>query len=111
EMDLRYGENPHQRAALYALKNFDASTPAEQLQGKELSFNNLIDMDAAWSLVCEFDSTACAIIKHTNPCGAATAGSGLDAFERARATDPVSAFGGIVAFNRTLTEAAAQVIA
>jgi phosphoribosylaminoimidazolecarboxamide formyltransferase/IMP cyclohydrolase len=111
EMDLRYGENPHQRAALYSLKNFDAGKPPEQLQGKELSFNNLIDMDAAWSLVREFESTACVIIKHTNPCGAATAESVREAFERAKATDPVSAFGGIVAFNRTLTEDAARVMA
>lgn len=111
EMDLRYGENPHQRAALYSLKNADAGAPPERLQGKELSFNNLIDMDAAWSLVCEFEATACAIIKHTNPCGAATADHVREAFERAKATDPVSAFGGIVAFNRTLTEATALVMA
>src|SRR5437868_3351554 len=111
EMVLRYGENPHQRADIYSLKNFDAGRLPEQLQGKELSFNNLIDMDAAWSLVREFDRTACAIIKHTNPCGAATAESVREAFERAKATDPVSAFGGIVAFNRTLTEDAARVMA
>jgi phosphoribosylaminoimidazolecarboxamide formyltransferase / IMP cyclohydrolase len=111
EMDLRYGENPHQRAALYSLKNIEAGRLPEQLQGKELSFNNLIDMDAAWSLVREFEQTACAIIKHTNPCGAATAESVRDAFERARATDPVSAFGGIVAFNRPLTAEAAKVVA
>jgi phosphoribosylaminoimidazolecarboxamide formyltransferase/IMP cyclohydrolase len=111
EMDLRYGENPHQRAALYSLKNVSAAEMPEQLQGKELSFNNLIDMDAAWALASEFDQTACAIIKHTNPCGAATSDSVRDAFERAKATDPVSAFGGIVAFNRTLTTDAALVMA
>ncbi len=111
EMDLRYGENPHQRAALYSLKNIGAAEMPEQLQGKELSFNNLIDMDAAWSLVGEFDSTACVIIKHTNPCGAATAENVREAFEHAKATDPVSAFGGIVAFNRTLTTDAARVMA
>jgi phosphoribosylaminoimidazolecarboxamide formyltransferase / IMP cyclohydrolase len=111
EMDLRYGENPHQRAALYSLKSVDASRPPEQLQGKELSFNNLIDMDAAWSLVCEFEATTCVIIKHTNPCGAATAENVREAFERAKATDPVSAFGGIVAFNRALTADAARVMA
>ncbi|MFL6275058.1 MAG: bifunctional phosphoribosylaminoimidazolecarboxamide formyltransferase/IMP cyclohydrolase [Blastocatellia bacterium] len=111
ETDLRYGENPHQRAALYSLKNWSAGRAPEQLQGKELSFNNLIDMDAAWSLVREFEGTACAIIKHTNPCGAATAENVREAFERARATDPVSAFGGIVAINRRLTADAARVMA
>ena len=108
-MDLRYGENPHQRAALYLASNTEGGIAgAEKLQGKELSFNNLIDLEAAWSLVSEFDDTACAIIKHTNPCGAAIAADPRDAFEKARATDPVSAFGGIIGFNRTVTEAAAQ---
>ncbi len=111
EMDLRYGENPHQRAALYTLQNFKGLSQPEKLQGKELSFNNLIDLDAAWSLVCEFTDTACAIIKHTNPCGAATGANAVEAFEKAKATDPVSAFGGIVALNRTMTERAARVIA
>jgi phosphoribosylaminoimidazolecarboxamide formyltransferase / IMP cyclohydrolase len=111
ETDLRYGENPHQRAALYSLKHLGAAHTPEQLQGKELSFNNLIDMDAAWALVREFEATGCAIIKHTNPCGAATAASVREAFERARATDPVSAFGGIVAVNRTLTAEAARLMA
>jgi phosphoribosylaminoimidazolecarboxamide formyltransferase / IMP cyclohydrolase len=111
-MDLRYGENPHQRAALY----FTSDSPggiagAEKLQGKELSFNNLIDLDAAWSLVSEFSDTACAIIKHTNPCGAATAEDVREAFEKARATDPVSAFGGIIGFNRGVTEEVGRVIA
>jgi len=110
-MALRYGENPHQRAALYSTANLGSGIAgAEKLQGKELSFNNLIDLDAAWSLVSEFADTACAIIKHTNPCGAAIAVDVREAFEKARATDPVSAFGGIIGFNRTVTEAAARAI-
>lgn len=111
-LDLRYGENPHQRAALYLTSNSGGGgvATAEKLQGKELSFNNLIDLDAAYSLVSELDDSACAIIKHTNPCGAATAGDVREAFEKARATDPVSAFGGIIGFNRAVTEAAARVI-
>ncbi|HEX8183753.1 MAG TPA: bifunctional phosphoribosylaminoimidazolecarboxamide formyltransferase/IMP cyclohydrolase, partial [Blastocatellia bacterium] len=112
EMDLRYGENPHQRAALYIPQGTPgAFSKSEKLQGKELSFNNLIDFDAAWSLVSEFKETACAIIKHTNPCGVATAADVREAFEKAKATDPVSAFGGIVAFNRALTGAAARAVA
>jgi phosphoribosylaminoimidazolecarboxamide formyltransferase / IMP cyclohydrolase len=111
EMDLRYGENPHQRAALYSLRDAAENNQPEKLQGKELSFNNLIDLDAAWSLVSEFSEIACAIIKHTNPCGAATGGNAREAFEKAKATDPVSAFGGIVALNRTMTEEAARAIA
>ena len=109
--DLRYGENPHQRAALYLTSRAGGGIAgAEQLQGKELSFNNLIDLEAAWSLVSEFADSACAIIKHTNPCGAALAPDTREAFEKARATDPVSAFGGIIGFNRTVSEAAAQAI-
>lgn len=111
-MDLRYGENPHQRAALYLTSNSDSGIAgAEKLQGKELSFNNLIDLDAAWALASEFAETACVIIKHTNPCGAATAPEVVEAFEKARATDPTSAFGGIIGFNRTVTETAARAIA
>ena len=111
-LDLRYGENPHQRAALYLTSDGGGGIAnAEKLQGKELSFNNLIDLEAAWKLVSELKDTACAIIKHTNPCGAATAGDAREAFERARATDPVSAFGGIIGFNRIVTEAAARAIA
>ena len=110
-MSLRYGENPHQRAALYSTANLGSGIAgAEKLQGKELSFNNLIDLEAAWSLVSEFADTACAIIKHTNPCGAAIGTDPREAFEKARATDPVSAFGGIIGFNRTVTEAAARAI-
>jgi phosphoribosylaminoimidazolecarboxamide formyltransferase / IMP cyclohydrolase len=112
EMDLRYGENPHQRAALYIPQNIGRGfAKSEKLQGKELSFNNLIDFDAAWSLVSEFKETACAIIKHTNPCGVATAEDVREAFEKAKATDPVSAFGGIVAFNRPVAADAARAIA
>jgi phosphoribosylaminoimidazolecarboxamide formyltransferase/IMP cyclohydrolase len=112
ETDLRYGENPHQRAALYVPAGWERGlAQAEKLQGKELSFNNLIDLDAAWSLVSDLPDVACAIIKHTNPCGAATAGDVCEAFEKARATDPVSAFGGIIAFNRAVSEPAARVIA
>jgi phosphoribosylaminoimidazolecarboxamide formyltransferase / IMP cyclohydrolase len=112
EMDLRYGENPHQRAALYIPQNIpQGQVKSEKLQGKELSFNNLIDYDAAWSLVSEFKDAACAIIKHTNPCGAATGADAREAFEKAKATDPVSAFGGIVAFNRILTAEAARLVA
>jgi phosphoribosylaminoimidazolecarboxamide formyltransferase / IMP cyclohydrolase len=111
-MDLRYGENPHQRAALYSTSDSRGGiAAAEKLQGKELSFNNLIDLDAAWSLVSEFPETACAIVKHTNPCGAAMASEVTEAFEKARATDPTSAFGGIIGFNRIVTETAARAIA
>jgi phosphoribosylaminoimidazolecarboxamide formyltransferase/IMP cyclohydrolase len=107
---LRYGENPHQKAAFYALD--PASGPslaaARVLQGKELSYNNLLDLDAAMRLCAEFSAPAVAIIKHTNPCGVAVSQGGgggdglLDAYRRARETDPVSAFGGIVAANRTV---------
>jgi phosphoribosylaminoimidazolecarboxamide formyltransferase/IMP cyclohydrolase len=111
ETALRYGENPHQRAALY----LDHRSPggiatAEKLQGKELSFNNLVDLEAAWSLVAEFRLPACAIIKHTNPCGAATGVDCADAFRKALETDPVSAYGGIIAFNSSVTEEAAHAI-
>ncbi|RMG49580.1 MAG: bifunctional phosphoribosylaminoimidazolecarboxamide formyltransferase/IMP cyclohydrolase PurH [Acidobacteria bacterium] len=99
--DVRYGENPHQQAALYHLSGESVGVAfAEQLQGKELSFNNFLDLDAAWNLANEFEEPVCAIIKHTNPCGVATAETLLEAYTKARATDPVSAFGGIIAFNR-----------
>ena len=112
ELDLRYGENPHQRAALYVpIGGGRGVATAEKLQGKELSYNNLIDLDAAWSLVSEFADAASVIIKHTNPCGAATGTDAREAFEKARATDPVSAFGGIIGFNRVVTEEAARSIA
>jgi phosphoribosylaminoimidazolecarboxamide formyltransferase/IMP cyclohydrolase len=112
ELDLRYGENPHQRAALYVPPDGGRGiATAEKLQGKELSYNNLIDLDAAWSLASEFEEAASVIIKHTNPCGAATGADAREAFEKALATDPVSAFGGIIGFNRKVTEEAARVIA
>ncbi|MCA1591910.1 MAG: bifunctional phosphoribosylaminoimidazolecarboxamide formyltransferase/IMP cyclohydrolase [Acidobacteria bacterium] len=107
--DLRYGENPHQRAALYETGN-DGVARAELLGGKEMSFNNYVDADAAWQLVCDFDETACAIIKHMNPSGVGAGASPLEAYRRALATDPVSAFGGIVAFNHEVDEAAARAV-
>jgi phosphoribosylaminoimidazolecarboxamide formyltransferase/IMP cyclohydrolase len=108
--DLRYGENPHQLAALYQM-SMRGIANAEVLAGKEMSFNNYVDADAAWALVNDFEQTACAIIKHTNPAGAAIGETTADAYKKALATDPVSAFGGIVAFNRTVdAEAAREVI-
>lgn len=99
---LRYGENPHQRAALYRPQFAAASglIASRQLHGKQLSFNNYIDLQGAWGLVSEFSETACAIIKHTNPCGAALGSTPMEAYERALECDPVSAFGSVVAFNR-----------
>ncbi len=101
---LRYGENPHQRAALYGEPGAGAGTvvAARQLQGKPLSFNNLADADAALGLVMAFDASACVIVKHLNPCGVAIADSSAEAYARAYACDPASAFGGIVAFNTVL---------
>ncbi|WP_414443941.1 bifunctional phosphoribosylaminoimidazolecarboxamide formyltransferase/IMP cyclohydrolase [Burkholderia sp. 22PA0099] len=111
--DLRYGENPHQTAAFYR----DLATPAgalanyRQLQGKELSYNNIADSDAAWECVKTFDAPACVIIKHANPCGVAVAASPAEAYAKAFQTDPTSAFGGIIAFNREVDEATAQAVA
>ena len=102
-MSLRYGENPHQKAALYGLNNGGIGD-AEQLHGKELSFNNLVDLDAAWQLTQEFSHPAAAIIKHTNPCGCAEQQSLAEAYRLALEADPVSAFGGVLAFNRELDE-------
>ncbi|MBA4067980.1 MAG: bifunctional phosphoribosylaminoimidazolecarboxamide formyltransferase/inosine monophosphate cyclohydrolase [Isosphaera sp.] len=101
---LRYGENPHQKAAFYAEPDLDRPcvTTAEQLHGKELSYNNILDLDAALNLAREFASPACVVVKHNNPCGAATAPAVADAFRRAWDGDPQSAFGGILAFNRPL---------
>ncbi|MCF8054327.1 MAG: bifunctional phosphoribosylaminoimidazolecarboxamide formyltransferase/IMP cyclohydrolase, partial [Deltaproteobacteria bacterium] len=102
---LRYGENPHQNAAFYreADTKLASIATAQQLQGKELSYNNIMDADAAWQMVCEFDSPAVIIVKHANPCGAAVSKEGISAaYIKALATDPVSAFGGIVAFNRSV---------
>ena len=108
---LRYGENPHQAAALYSDGSSTGVAGAEQLQGKELSYNNLVDLDACWDLAQEFTEPAVAIIKHTNPCGAATASTILEAYTKALSTDPVSAFGGVIGVNREIDEAAAEEIA
>ncbi len=107
---LRYGENPHQSGAFYVEKNPALGTLAtfKQLQGKELSYNNIADADAAWECARTFDVAACVIIKHANPCGVAIAADALTAYQRAFMTDPTSAFGGIIAFNREVTEAIAQ---
>jgi len=109
--DLRYGENPHQRAAMYSDGSGLGIANARQLQGKELSFNNIVDLEAAWELCQEFEQVACAIIKHTNPSGAAIGSSVLEAYQRALETDPVSAFGGVIGINREIDEAAAEEIA
>jgi phosphoribosylaminoimidazolecarboxamide formyltransferase/IMP cyclohydrolase len=108
---LRYGENPHQRAALYADGSGLGIANARQLQGKELSYNNLVDLDASWALAEEFPETAVAIIKHTNPCGAATGSTVLEAYEKALAADPISAFGGVIGINREVDAATATAIA
>ena len=104
--DLRYGENPHQSAAFYALPGATAGlATATQLQGKELSYNNINDTDAAWGLVQEFETPAIVIVKHANPCGVALGKDAADAYKRALACDPQSAFGGIIALNTVLDEA------
>ena len=108
--DLRYGENPHQEAAWYAEDPPSGLGAAQVLQGKELSYTNLLDLDAAARIVLEFDEPAAAVIKHTNPCGAATGGTAADAYVRARDADALAAFGGIVGLNRTVDAAAAQAI-
>jgi phosphoribosylaminoimidazolecarboxamide formyltransferase/IMP cyclohydrolase len=104
---LRYGENPQQQAGFYAASG---RSPFEQLQGKELSYNNLLDLDAAFAIPHSFEGPTCAVIKHTNPCGAATAGSIEEALGLALESDPVSAFGGIIGTNREFTEAAALLV-
>lgn len=106
--DLRYGENPHQKAAIYQTSTTGGIANAAVLAGKEMSFNNYVDAEAAWQLVCDFDQTACAIIKHTNPAGVGLGQTAAEAYKKALATDPVSAFGGIVAFNCTVDAAAAE---
>ncbi len=108
---LRYGENPHQNAALYSDGSGTGVAGAEQLQGKELSYNNLVDLDACWELVSEFTEPAVVIIKHTNPCGASTGATVLEAYTRALAADPVSAFGGVLGINREVDGPAAEEIA
>ncbi|MDO8963504.1 MAG: bifunctional phosphoribosylaminoimidazolecarboxamide formyltransferase/IMP cyclohydrolase [Coriobacteriia bacterium] len=102
--DLRYGENPHQSAAFYRFADARDVTlaRAEQLHGKELSYNNILDTDACWAAVREFTEPACVIVKHTNPCGTAIADDVVTAYDKAHASDPISAFGGVMAFNRTV---------
>ncbi|MDO9012587.1 MAG: bifunctional phosphoribosylaminoimidazolecarboxamide formyltransferase/IMP cyclohydrolase [Gallionella sp.] len=111
--DMRYGENPHQNAAFYRELTTVAGSIANytQVQGKELSYNNIGDADATWELVKTFEQCACVIVKHANPCGVAIADTALSAYKLAFATDPTSAFGGIIAFNRTVDAAAAVAVA
>jgi phosphoribosylaminoimidazolecarboxamide formyltransferase/IMP cyclohydrolase len=106
-MDLRYGENPHQKAAMYSDGSGMGVANARQLQGKELSYNNITDLQAAWDLAQDFDDTVCAIIKHTNPCGVATGKTLAEAYLRALECDPVSAFGGVIGVNRPVDATAA----
>lgn len=108
---LRYGENPHQKAALYRDSSGTGIAGAEQLQGKELSYNNLVDLDACWDLAQEFEEPAVAIIKHTNPCGAAVGPSLLAAYRKALVADPVSAFGGVIGVNREVNGDTAEEMA
>jgi phosphoribosylaminoimidazolecarboxamide formyltransferase/IMP cyclohydrolase len=110
--DMRYGENPHQSAAFYRDAQPAPGTLAswKQLQGKELSFNNIADSDAAWECVKTFDVPACVIVKHANPCGVAIGANVAEAYAKAFKTDPTSAFGGIIAFNRPLDGAAAEAV-
>ncbi|MEO8536774.1 MAG: bifunctional phosphoribosylaminoimidazolecarboxamide formyltransferase/IMP cyclohydrolase [Betaproteobacteria bacterium] len=110
--EMRYGENPHQRAALYREPGAPVGSIAayEQLQGKEMSFNNVADADAAWACATSFAEPACVIVKHANPCGVAIASTTLDAYRRALATDPTSAFGGIIAFNRAVDAATLEAV-
>jgi phosphoribosylaminoimidazolecarboxamide formyltransferase/IMP cyclohydrolase len=111
QADLRYGENPHQAAALYGDGSGAGVAGAQQLQGKELSYNNLVDLDAAWELVQEFDQPAVAIIKHSNPAGVAIAASVVEAYQKALASDPVSAFGSVIGVNREVDGALAEEMA
>jgi phosphoribosylaminoimidazolecarboxamide formyltransferase/IMP cyclohydrolase len=108
--DLRYGENPHQRAAFYSDlgSTLYSVAAARKMQGKELSFNNILDLDAGWRLATELDEPACVIVKHTNPCGTGLGAGPLEAYERAWAGDPTSAFGGVMAFNVKLDAEAAR---
>jgi phosphoribosylaminoimidazolecarboxamide formyltransferase / IMP cyclohydrolase len=112
EKQLRYGENPHQRAAMYSLGTPRRGTVggSDQVQGKELSYNNILDADTALECVKGFARPACVIVKHANPCGAATGEDILEAYRRAHVTDPVSAFGGIIAFNRPLDGGTAEAV-
>jgi phosphoribosylaminoimidazolecarboxamide formyltransferase/IMP cyclohydrolase len=103
--DLRYGENPHQKAAMYSDGSGLGVANGRQIQGKELSYNNIVDLQAAWDLAQEFEEPVCAIIKHTNPCGAATGKTLAEAYKKALECDPVSAFGGVIGVNRRDGEA------
>ena len=107
-LDLRYGENPHQKAAMYSDGSGVGVANARQLQGKELSYNNIVDLQAAWDLAQEFEEPVCAIIKHTNPCGTATGRTLAEAYKRALECDPVSAFGGVIGVNRPVDGDAAE---
>jgi phosphoribosylaminoimidazolecarboxamide formyltransferase/IMP cyclohydrolase len=107
-LDLRYGENPHQKAAMYSDGSGKGVANARQLQGKELSYNNIVDLQAAWDLAQEFDEPVVTIIKHTNPCGTATGKTLAEAYKRALECDPVSAFGGVIGVNRPIDLAAAE---
>jgi phosphoribosylaminoimidazolecarboxamide formyltransferase/IMP cyclohydrolase len=107
-LDLRYGENPHQEAAMYSDGSGAGVANAHQLQGKELSYNNIVDLQAAWDLAQEFEEPVCAIIKHTNPCGTATGKTLAQAYKRALECDPVSAFGGVIGVNRPVDLEAAE---
>ena len=109
--DLRYGENPHQKAAMYSDGSGAGVANARQVQGKELSYNNIVDLQAAWDLAQEFDEPVCAIIKHTNPCGTATGKTLAEAYVRALECDPVSAFGGVIGVNRSVDAATANEMA
>jgi phosphoribosylaminoimidazolecarboxamide formyltransferase/IMP cyclohydrolase len=109
--DLRYGENPHQKAAMYSDGSQTGVANGRQVQGKELSYNNIVDLQAAWDLAQEFDQPFCGIIKHTNPCGAATGATLAEAYKRALECDPVSAFGGVIGVNRPVDAAAAEEMA
>src|SRR5260370_8578141 len=112
--ELRYGENPHQKGALYFFddpaRDQDGVALAALLSGKEMSFSNYVDAAAAWQLVSDFDQLACAVIKHTNPAGVALGATAEEAYRRALACDPLSAFGGIGAFNRNVDEAPARAV-
>src|SRR3989449_6128888 len=110
-MDLRYGENPHQKAAMYSDGSGTGVANGRQLQGKELSYNNIVDLQAAWDLAQEFEEPVCAIIKHSNPCGAATGKTLVQAYKKALECDPVSAFGGGIGVNRTVDGQAAEEMA
>jgi phosphoribosylaminoimidazolecarboxamide formyltransferase / IMP cyclohydrolase len=110
-IDLRYGENPHQKAAMYSDGSGTGVANGRQLQGKELSYNNIVDLQAAWDLAQEFEETVCAIIKHTNPCGTATGATLAEAYRRALECDPVSAFGGVIGVNRPVDGQAAEEMA